>query len=202
MLGRLFEPFVQADETMSRSRGGLGLGLALVKWLTEMHGGTAQALSDGIGRGAEFTIRLPLSAAPAPAPAPSPGGEVASPRRVLVIEDNEDAADSLRELLEFDHHQVKVAHTGRAGIEVAREFRPDVVLCDLGLPEMDGYEVARRLRTDVTPRHPVLVALSGYASPEDQRRATEAGFQLHLGKPASWEQIEKVLALAGAIEAP
>jgi two-component system CheB/CheR fusion protein len=121
---------------------------------------------------------------------------------VLVIEDNEDAADSLRELLELDHHQVKVAYTGRAGIDVAHEFQPDVVLCDLGLPEMDGYEVARRLRTDATRRHPVLVALSGYASPEDQRRAAEAGFQLHLGKPASREQIEKVLALAGATEAP
>ncbi len=197
LLPRLFEPFVQADEGLHRTRGGLGLGLFLVKSLAEAHGGSVVAESGGTGRGAEFVVRLPLA-----------GGAViplhpirdalagAGPRRVLVIEDNADAAEMLRELLETAEHEVEVAGDGRAGVAAARALRPDLVLCDIGLPEMDGYEVARALRSDPSLASTLLVAVSGYALPDDLARASEAGFDRHLAKPVSLEQLGAVLAAA------
>jgi two-component system CheB/CheR fusion protein len=194
LLPRVFEPFSQADTTLDRSKGGLGLGLALVKGLVEMHGGTASVESDGLDRGAQFTVRFPLETAELPAAparvviAPSP------PRRILVIEDNVDAADSLREVLELGEHMVEVAYSGPAGIERAREFLPDVVLCDIGLPDMDGYQVARAMRANPALRETTLVALTGYAAPEDITRSREAGFDSHLAKPPSLEKIEEAIA--------
>jgi len=195
LLEHLFEPFTQADQSLHRERGGLGLGLALVKGLMELQGGGVEARSEGLGRGAELIIRLPLAASGGDAGqqmpiAPAP----LTPRRVLVIEDNVDAAETLRTMLEIDGHQAEVAHDGREGIERARAFRPDIILCDIGLPEVDGYAVARALRSDPAMASVILIAVSGYALPEDQRRASEAGFDRHIGKPASTDQIREVLA--------
>lgn len=191
---RLFEPFTQADVTIDRKKGGLGLGLALVKGLVEMHGGFVAAASPGVGRGATFTITLPLEAT-GPAEAHRPPTEAGQTGlRVLVIEDNADAADSLREALLLSGHDVEVAYGGPAGIETARTFRPEVVLCDIGLPEMDGYEVARAMRADPDLGRVRLVALTGYAGPEDVAKAKEAGFDAHLAKPPSLDAIERALA--------
>jgi len=197
MIPRLFEPFTQADATLARSTGGLGLGLALVKGLAELHGGDVQASSGGLGKGAEFTIRIPLAALPAqsvPA-APHELKPVRPPaRRVLVIEDNIDSAESLKEALELDRHEVAVAFTGPEGLDKARVFQPDVVLCDIGLPGMNGYEVARAFRASDQLHDVPLVALTGYASAEDQSKAAEAGFDRHLAKPPSLDALELVLA--------
>jgi signal transduction histidine kinase/response regulator RpfG family c-di-GMP phosphodiesterase len=193
-VARLFQPFMQADQTLDRSKGGLGLGLALVKGLVELHGGSIQAKSEGLGRGAEFAVRLPLDAGAALEKNAARASSLRVSRRVLIIEDNIDAADSLREVLQFDEHEVEVAYNGPQGIAKAREFRPDVVLCDIGLPGMDGFEVARAFRADESLRGMFLIALSGYALPEDLQRASDAGFERHLAKPPSIEQIAQVLA--------
>jgi PAS domain S-box-containing protein len=192
MVSRLFQPFSQADSTLDRSKGGLGLGLALVKGLVELHGGDVTAHSAGLGKGAEFVVRLPLAIEEAAAP--QPGESVTRRRRrVLVIEDNVDAADSLREVLEFREHEVAATYNGPEGVAKAREFCPDVVLCDIGLPGMDGYDVARAFRSDEALKGAYLVALSGYALPEDLQRAQEAGFDRHLAKPPSLEKLEELL---------
>jgi PAS domain S-box-containing protein len=191
LLGRLFEPFVQGERG---AMGGLGLGLALVKSVAELHGGTVRAESDGPGRGSEFVVSLPLAPGP-PLPAAEPRPARHGPSRlVLVIDDNRDARESLAALLELRGHQVHLAPDGRAGIEQARQLRPDLVLCDLGLPDMDGCEVARTLRGDGHLRATTLVALSGYAQPADRRRAAAAGFDRHLAKPASLDQLGELLA--------
>ncbi|MGC3999378.1 MAG: ATP-binding protein [Anaeromyxobacter sp.] len=197
-LSRLFEPFMQADATLHRTRGGLGLGLSLVKGLVELHGGTVSARSDGPGQGAEFTVRIPLAPeAPALDRAPPRQPADTSPRRrVLVVEDNADAAETLCEMLDVWGHEVALARDGRAGLGLARSFRPDLILCDIGLPELDGYEVARAIRADPALAGTFLVALTGYASPEDQRKAADAGFHRHLAKPVPIDVIEEVLATA------
>ncbi|HEX9241672.1 MAG TPA: ATP-binding protein [Anaeromyxobacter sp.] len=197
VLPHVFEPFVQADRSLDRSRGGLGLGLSLVKALVELHDGTVEVRSDGPGRGAELTIRLPLMPEQPALAAPIAAAREAMPRhRVLVVEDNHDAAETLREMLQLWDHEVEVAHDGRGGVERARAFLPDVVLCDIGLPGMDGYAVARAIRADPALASTYLVAVTGYASPEDARRAAGAGFDLHLGKPVPIEVLEEVLATA------
>jgi two-component system CheB/CheR fusion protein len=190
MLPRVFEAFMQADTTLDRSRGGLGLGLAMVKGLVEMHGGTASVASDGPGTGTEFTVRLPLAAAQVPVAVPARRSPSGGPRRILVIEDNADAAESLREVLELGEHTVEVAFSGAEGIAKARSFRPEVVLCDIGLPAMDGYEVARVMRADPLLRSTKLVALTGYAAAEDVAMARDAGFDAHLAKPPSMEKLD------------
>ncbi len=194
MLPRVFEPFTQADDSLHRSAGGLGLGLALVRGLTELQGGTVEARSAGQDRGAEFMVRFPLVDAPPRRAAPEPQPVRPACRRVLVVEDNVDAAETLRVLLEMNGHEVDVAHDGMEGLAHAHAFRPDLVLCDLGLPELDGYAVARALRADPELGSATLVAVSGYALPDDQRRALESGFDLHLAKPVPIQQIEEVLA--------
>ena len=196
MVARLFQPFSQADSTLDRSKGGLGLGLALAKGLVELHEGSVTAKSAGLGQGAEFVVRLPLALEKPPAPQ---SGESATKRRrrVLIIEDNIDAADSLRDVLAYDEHQVEVAYNGPQGIAKAHEFLPEIVLCDIGLPGMDGYQVARAFRADVTLKGAFLVALSGYALPEDLERAQAAGFSRHLAKPPSLEKLRELL-----VEAP
>lgn len=192
---RLFEPFAQADRSLDRSRGGLGLGLALVKGMVELHGGRVSAHSDGPGTGARFIIELPLEDRRFLG-AGSPQSQVAATRRrkVLLIEDNMDAADSLSEVLELSGHGVAVAYSGDAGVAKALEFRPEIVLCDIGLPGgTDGYAVAGALRREPATASAYLVALSGYAQPEDQRRALRAGFDAHLAKPPDLQALELLL---------
>lgn len=195
-LARLFQPFMQADKTLDRSRGGLGLGLTLVKGLVELHGGSVSAKSAGLGKGAEFVVRLPLDT-DATREHSAERDRVGRARRVLVIEDNADAAESLQAALQLSHHEVIVAYSGPEGIAKARAERPEVVLCDIGLPGMDGFAVARAFREDDLLKDTFLVALSGYALPEDLERAAEAGFHCHLPKPPSLKVIEKLLAEAG-----
>ncbi len=198
ILPRLFQPFMQADQSIHRPRGGLGLGLALVKGLVELHGGTVAAQSGGIGRGAEFTVRLHLPKAherPARHPIDSRGkeGGALDGRRVLIVEDNEDHAETLRALLALGGHVVEEAHDGRTGVEKAHAFNPDVVLCDLGLPGMNGFEVARSIRADPTLASTVLVAVTGYTLPEDRRKSAAAGFDHHLAKPVTFEQLKTIV---------
>jgi two-component system CheB/CheR fusion protein len=194
VLTRLFEPFVQADSTLDRSTGGLGLGLALVKGLVELHGGSVSARSDGIGKGATFVVELALdrrrSARLSPvAERPSEGA-----RRVLLVEDNADAALSMKEALEMNGHEVDVAYSGPEGLDKARTFRPEVILCDIGLPTMNGFQVARALRADPQLEAIALIALSGYAQPEDIERSREAGFDLHLAKPVDVDMLQRMMA--------
>jgi two-component system CheB/CheR fusion protein len=200
-LRHLFVPFKQARQALDRREGGLGLGLSLVKALVELHGGTVAATSDGPNKGTEITLRLPLAATPAHFES-APPQRVARPRRVLVIEDNVDAAEALRSALEIDGHDVRVSHDGPAGIAIARTFRPNVVVCDLGLPGMNGYEVARVLCADRVGTPAVLVALSGYALPQDRERSEAAGFAYHLAKPPSLRELQQVLSVEVNLERP
>jgi CheY-like chemotaxis protein/two-component sensor histidine kinase len=195
VLPRLFQPFMQEERSLARTRGGLGLGLALVKGLVELHGGTVRVASAGEGCGSEFTVELPLAVRRA-ADA-EPVGRAGPRRRLLLVEDNVDAAETLAEVLRIAGHEVEVAHDGVEGIRRATALRPEAILCDIGLPGIDGYEVARRLRAD-GGAETFLVALTGYALPDDLRRAKEAGFDAHLTKPAHPDEIEDVLARAGA----
>ena len=194
MLKRLFQPFMQAEMTLDRTEGGLGLGLALVKSLVELHGGEVCAHSDGLGQGAEFVVELPLAEPAAVTRAAAPPQAVRRGRRVLVIEDNVDAASSLCEALELNDHVVDMAHDGLAGLQKARTFMPEVVLCDIGLPGMDGYETARAFAQDEQLAGIYLIALTGYALPDDLERAAQAGFKRHLAKPPSIEALEEVIA--------
>jgi len=194
VLHRMFEPFVQADRTLDRSKGGLGLGLALVKGIVELHDGRIVARSAGRERGSEFVLRIPLELSRSQPSDVKQQGRAPVPRRVLIIEDNVDAAQSLRMLLGFSGHEVEVAYDGPEGIEKALDFRPEVILCDIGLPDMDGYDVARTLRSDPRTRDAFLVALSGYALPEDLQRAAAAGFDRHVAKPPHPERLQDVLA--------
>lgn len=192
--GKLFQPFTQGPQDADRTHGGLGLGLWMAKSLIELHGGSVDVTSEGAGRGATFTIRLPLQSGPPPAPAAL---RADAPRcRILVIEDNVDGADMLRTLLELEGHEVQVAYDGPTGLALAGESPPDIILCDVGLPGMDGYAVAQAVRADERLRHAYVVALSGYALPDDLKHAADAGFDTHLAKPASVERLRKVLAEA------
>jgi two-component system CheB/CheR fusion protein len=193
-LAHLFEPFMQGESTLDRSKGGLGLGLALAQELVKLHGGHIRAHSEGAGQGAEFVVSLPddqVEAAPAETTVPS---HTITCRRVLIIEDNIDAADSLREALELDAHQVAVAHDGPTGLALARSFHPEVVLCDVGLPGMTGYDVARAFRADQVLKRTFLVAVTGYALPEDLQHANAAGFDRHLAKPLSLQGLQELLS--------
>ena len=195
LIERLFEPFMQGDDTLDRNSGGLGLGLALVKGLVELHGGQVTAYSAGRDQGAEFSVRLPLQAKvettaqiARPESLPQPG------RRVLIVDDDRDVADGLRAALEIHTHEVAVAHNGPEALAAARLFKPDVVFCDIGLPGMNGYEVARAFRADGAFRSTLLVALSGYAQSEDLAKASAAGFDQHLAKPPNIEKIKRICA--------
>jgi PAS domain S-box-containing protein len=196
-LPRLFEMFSQAAPALERSQGGLGIGLALVEGLVEMHGGTVAAKSEGPGKGSELVVRLPVADA-SPVPAPSvPGGErpgASLGRRVLVADDNRDAADSLATMLRLAGHEVHAAHDGQEAVEAAAWFRPEVALLDIGMPRLNGYEAARRIRELPWGKGVVLVAVTGWGQEEDRRRAREAGFDHHLTKPADPAAIERLLA--------
>jgi two-component system CheB/CheR fusion protein len=200
VLKRLFTPFTQGSRSLDRTRGGLGLGLALVRALVESHGGSVEARSDGRGRGAEFVVRLPLAMARGRrAPAPSGARKDGAAQRVLLVEDNADSAETLRTLLELAGHTVEVAKDGPAALAAARAFKPQVVLCDIGLPgKMDGYALAAALKKDgADGRRPYLVALTGYGQTTDRERARAAGFDRHLTKPADPNVIRQILAELG-----
>ena len=195
LLPRLFEAFEQGAQGIDRGGGGLGLGLAVVRGLAELHQGTVEATSQGPGRGATVSVRLPLEAEPeALIEMPNNPLREARPARVLIVEDNQDAAESLRLLLEVLGHQVRVAHSGPEGVEAAARWLPEVVVSDIGLPGIDGYEVARRVRRLPGLEDALLVALTGYGAEEDRRRAREAGFSHHLVKPADPADLLRVLA--------
>jgi signal transduction histidine kinase/DNA-binding response OmpR family regulator len=198
MLERAFDTFSQADRSLDRSRGGLGLGLALVKQLVNLHGGTVSVSSAGLGQGTEVTIQLPCSleaierGSGLPAEAPIPD---ARSLKVMIIEDNPDTAQSLRIVMSLSGHQVAVAYDGMRGLEVAREFGPDVVLCDIGLPgEFDGYAVAESIRREYGPASAYLIATTGYGQDQDRRRSRSAGFDAHLTKPVDPAELQHLLA--------
>ncbi len=198
VLPHVFEVFTQADHSLDRARGGLGVGLAVVRGLVEMHGGEVSAASEGLGKGSEFTLLLPIgeNAQGVPATAPVPEVDAAmedSHRRILVVEDNPDAAATMRDFLELSGHEVELASSGTDGVQAARDFHPEVVLCDLGLPGMDGYQVAAALRRDPNTASAKLIAVTGYGRDEDRRRSREAGFDLHLTKPVDPAQLRRLL---------
>jgi signal transduction histidine kinase len=191
-LGWIFEPFRQAGRTLDHSRGGLGLGLALVKGIVKLHGGEVVASSDGVGRGSTFTIRLPIEHVEAAPDVSRVEHEVRnSPSRILIIEDNPLAVRLTRRLLEMSGYVVETASSGRDGVELARKIRPDCVLCDIGLPGLDGYAVATALRQEVGLTDACLIAVSGY--PEDERRAREAGFNAYIMKPIDLNELRKLI---------
>jgi PAS domain S-box-containing protein len=197
-LPSVFELFFQADRSLERSQGGLGVGLSLVRRLVELHGGRVQAHSEGIGKGSEFTIRLPVLAETPPAMqrrAPA-AGDAARPtgvRRILVVDDNRDAADSLTLLLRFDGHEVETAYDGAEAVEVAERLQPDVILLDIGMPQLNGYDACRRIRAERWGETMVLIALTGWGQAEDKRRTEEAGFDAHVVKPVDPGELLKLL---------
>ena len=184
VLPHIFDVFTQARQSLDRSQGGLGLGLSVVKGLLELHGGSIQAFSEGLGKGAAFTCELPWEAElPALMEGATLASEARQPLRVLVVEDNRDAAESLRMLLELFGYGVTLAHTGPEGVAAAKAVLPDIVLCDIGLPGMDGFTVADTLRKTPETAAARLIAVTGYGEEEDRRRALAAGFDVHLVKP-------------------
>jgi PAS domain S-box-containing protein len=199
LLPRMFDLFTQAERTLDRAEGGLGIGLTLVRRLTEMHNGVVQAFSAGPGEGSEFVVRLPLlpDTPPAASAAHEPEGgrraKAAVTHRILVVDDNRDSADSLAMLLRLVGHDVRTVHDGRQALVVAATYRPDLVLLDIGLPGMDGFAVARHLRSQPELAGVVLVALTGYGSDEDRRQAQAAGFNHHMVKPVNFDALNELL---------
>jgi two-component system CheB/CheR fusion protein len=211
MLAHIFDLFVQSERTLDRSHGGLGIGLTMVRSLVEMHGGTVSAHSDGPGKGCEFVVRLPLiqteQTAVTGAGASSPV-QYAPSRRFLVVDDNVDLATSLAELLGLWGQETRVVHSGKEALEVLDEYRPDVMLLDIGLPDIDGYEVARRIKASgctngkgkKNGEHhtPLIVALTGYGQAKDRQRALDAGCDDHVSKPCDPERLRDLLVLETA----
>ena len=200
LLVSAFELFTQADDSLARSQGGLGLGLPLVRSLVEGHGGTIEAFSEGIGKGSEFIVRLPLSAAARTGASPEDAVDKTSrgPLRVLVIEDNSDACDMLQEMIRLWDHEVDGASDGHQGLSQALAGRYDVLLVDIGLPGLDGYQIARRIRSERGAQSPFLVAMTGYGEPEHLRRATDAGFNTHHIKPVDAVKLQRLLETVAA----
>ena len=198
MLARIFELFAQTDRPLDRAQGGLGIGLTVVKSLAELHGGSVEARSEGDGKGAEIVIRLPIAPALESAASTQPPAEddpSRRPRRILVVEDNRDAAEVLSTYLRACGHTVHIAHDGGAGLIAALREQPDVVICDIGLPGVDGYEFARKLRAEPRLRRCLLVAVTGYGEARDRQRGVEAGFAHYLTKPADPREIARLLAV-------
>lgn len=196
LLPAIFDPFVQAKQDLARTEGGLGLGLTVVKGIVELHGGSVSVTST-LGTGSEFTLTLP-DAGTGPDPCTGAGARQTAPNyRVLVVDDNHDAADSFAELVRLMGHEVDVAYDGSSALATAIARPPAVVLCDLDLPGMDGYEVARALRKTLGA-HLRLVAVSGYTRPEDVKEALAAGFEAHVAKPPDFERVEQLLSAFAA----
>jgi PAS domain S-box-containing protein len=195
-LSHVFEMFAQVESAVDRSQGGLGIGLSLVKRITDLHGGSVDALSDGLGQGSTFIVRLPIMRHRRHVPAESDAPASAVPaqaRRVLVVDDNQDAASTVAMLLESRGHEVKTAHDGEQALRVASDFKPDVVLLDIGLPKMNGYDVCRRLREQSWSEGLIVVALTGWGQTEDRRKSEVAGFDEHLVKPVDPEVLMRLL---------
>jgi PAS domain S-box-containing protein len=190
LLPHIFELFVQGDRTLDRSQGGLGVGLAICKQLIEMHRGSVTAYSEGVGRGATFEIRLPLSEASTQSLSDA-ASRTGRAKRVLIVDDNQDAADSLALVLRFEGHEATVAYSAQAAIETVQSSHPEFVLLDIGLPNMDGYEVARRIRASGASAH--IIALTGYGQQEDRKRSADAGFAAHLVKPVDIAKLRSML---------
>jgi CheY-like chemotaxis protein len=200
LLPRIFELFMQGDGSLARTEGGLGVGLALARRIAELHGGSIEAFSEGVGRGARFVLRLPLLAEQsetAPDGAPGSGGkDCTTAFTVLVVDDNRDAADSMAALLEMGGHKVLVAYDGPSALEAAERDAPHIVLLDIGLPGMDGYEVGRRMRALKQTRESLIVALTGYGQAEDRARSAQAHLDGHLVKPIDYQTLCSVLERA------
>jgi PAS domain S-box-containing protein len=195
-LTSIFEMFAQVDQTLERSQGGLGIGLTLVKRLVEMHGGSVEAASAGKGQGSEFTVRLPIAAEKTNA-VPPPHRVEPRPiggRRILIVDDNADAATSLAMLLKITGNETRTAYDGLAALKVSESFRPEIVLLDIGLPKLNGYEVCRRLRAEPWGQDVMLVAMTGWGQDEDRRKTSEAGFDEHVVKPIEYAALVKLLA--------
>jgi len=196
-LPRIFEMFVQIDTSLERSVGGLGIGLTLVKNLVEMHDGTVEVHSAGVGQGSEFVVRLPIVVEPPKPPAPKPTVSEPPPttaRRILVVDDNRDSAMSLAMVLKLTGHETHTAYDGLEAVEAAATFRPDVVLLDIGLPKLNGYDACRKIREQPWGKGMVLIALTGWGQDEDRRKSQEAGFDAHLVKPVDHAALTKLLA--------
>jgi len=199
-IARIFDLFMQIDTSLERVGGGLGIGLTLVRTLVGMHGGTVEVRSEGVGRGSEFFVRLPRID-PLHALAEPLLGDVArahAPRRILVVDDNRDSADSLCALLRIGGHEAVAAYDGLEAVNAAAAFRPEVILLDIGLPKLNGFEVARRIRQREGDACPVLVALTGWGQDSDRKASREAGFDAHLVKPVDDATLTKLLANLGA----
>jgi CheY-like chemotaxis protein len=194
MLGSIFELFTQADRSLDRTEGGLGIGLTVVRRLVTMQGGSVQVHSDGARKGSEFVVRLPRVASDAIVTAPRDNlRRNDAAYRVLIVDDYVDAAASMAALMKVDGHDVRVTHDGPAALELAREFKPTIVLLDIGLPGMNGFEVARALRALPETCDCLLVAVSGYGQAEDQRQSREAGFDRHLVKPVDLAELQEIV---------
>jgi signal transduction histidine kinase/ActR/RegA family two-component response regulator len=197
MLPQIFEMFTQIDRSLEKAQGGLGIGLSLVKFLVEMHDGSVAAYSEGLGQGSEFVVRLPAITADCEHDDLDQfdGGIAdAAPRRILVVDDNRDAANTLALVLQIMGNETRTAHDGLEALDVAEEFRPDVALLDIGMPKLNGYDAARRLRDEPWGREMVLIALTGWGQEEDRRRSREAGFDFHLVKPVAPADLKSLLA--------
>jgi CheY-like chemotaxis protein len=201
MLPRIFDLFVQAEGKQDRSQGGMGIGLTLVRSLAEIHGGRVSAQSDGPGKGSEFVLRLPLCQSQTHGDSDDVVTRVSvtsPPRRILVVDDNADAGESLAMFLRLQGHVVKVAIDGHTAMDMALTDPPQVAFLDIGMPGMDGYELARRLKQQPALASVTLVALTGWGQEDDRRRTQEAGFDFHLTKPAEPEVLGRLLKLTGA----
>lgn len=197
MLASIFDMFTQVDRSLEQSQGGLGIGLTLVRRLFEMHDGSIEARSKGPDKGSEFVVRLPLLIQPPHRPLPrsdGPRAKALSDCRILVVDDNKDSADSLRMLLRLKGNEIRTAHDGLEAVEVAERFHPELVLLDIGLPKLNGYEVARHIRQQPWGRNVILAALTGWGQDEDRRRSQEAGFNFHIVKPVDLAALERLLA--------
>jgi CheY-like chemotaxis protein/anti-sigma regulatory factor (Ser/Thr protein kinase) len=194
LLPHVFDLFTQGERTLDRSQGGLGIGLTIVKNLVAMQGGTVEARSEGIGRGSEFTIRMPVSAKRPEQDLPDAGPKTDLPRRVLIVEDNAGAAKILACVLKkLGNHDVQIAYDGENGLKLAKAFHPELVLLDIGLPGIDGYEVAKRLRQEPDGNRLLVAAVTGYGQEEDRRRSKLAGFDEHLLKPIALDDMRGLL---------
>ena len=200
LLPRVFDLFTQGERGLDRSQGGLGIGLTMVRCLVEMHGGRVTAHSDGLGRGSEFIVRLPVlpeaPQCPEDAPQAPQKSDISPSRRVLVVDDSISTAESMAALLQLEGHEGRVAFDGPKALELAATFHPEVVLLDIGMPGMNGYQVAKQLRQMPGLEQTLLVAITGYGQEEDRRRSREAGFQLHLVKPVRLSAVLELLVSA------